>query len=91
MEYQLHPSFKKTFRNFSLKRKKKVKESIQKLVIFFETGEKTVGLGLKKLEDNFWEIRTNLKDRILFTFKRKRVGFVIVGIHKQIKNYLRHL
>ncbi len=91
MEYRLNPSFKRTLKKIPSKRKEKVKESIQKLVIFFETGEKTKGLGLKKLPYRFWEIRTDIRDRILFRVKENRVEFVIVGDHQEIKRYLRNI
>ena len=89
MRYERKPSFDKTIKKLSSDRKEKVKEAIQALVVFFETGQKTEGLGLKKLSNDFWEIRTDLKDRILFRFKGDLVKFVIVGTHNEIKRYLK--
>ena len=84
MRYERKPFFDKTIKRLPIDRKEKVKEAIQELVIFFETGQKTRGLGLKKLRDDFWEIRTDLKDRIFFRFKGDLVEFVIVGAHSEI-------
>ena len=91
MRYERKSSFDKTIKKLSTDRKEKVKKAIQGLVVFFETGQKTKGLGLKKLRDDLWGIRTDLKDRILFRFKGDLVEFVIVGVHSEIKRYLKAL
>ena len=62
-----------------------------KLIQFFEDKVKPEGLGLKKLREEFWEIRTDLKDRILFRFKSGCVEFVLIGNHDEIQRLLRAL
>ena len=91
MTYQYKPSFKRALKGLDPERKAKVKEAIQELVIFFETGERTEGLGLKKLKREFWEIRTDLRDRILFRFSRGVVAFVICGNHDEIRRRLKSI
>ncbi|MBU1261993.1 hypothetical protein KKG61_09295 [bacterium] len=91
MEYEQKPSFIESLKTLPQDRKEKVKEAIKKLVIFFETGEKSQGLGLKKIRKNFWEIRTNIKDRILFRVKNGVVEFIIVGKHDDIRRCLKLL
>lgn len=89
MKYEYKPSFDKTFKRLPPDRKKRVSEAISFLVDFFETGEKTKGLGLKHLRGNFWEIRADIKDRIIFTLEGSTVGFVIVGNHDEIRRFLK--
>ena len=91
MRYQYKPSFVQTIKKLTPQRKTKVKETIQNLVIFFETGQKTTGLGLKKLRKNFWELRIDLKERVIFRLRDDLVEFVITGSHDEIKRYLKNL
>ena len=91
MRYERQPSFDNTIKILPESRKIKVKEAIKHLVTFFETEKKAPGLGLKKLQKNYWEIRTNIKDRILFKFKGDIVKFIIVGTHDEIKRYLKDI
>ena len=53
MRYERKPSFTDTFKKLSGARKGKAKGAIASLLIFFETGEKTKGLGLKKLRKDY--------------------------------------
>jgi len=91
MRYQYKPAFSKTIEKLSLNRKEKIKEAIRSLVVFFETGQHAQGLGLKKLKREFWEIRTDLRDRILFRLKGDLAEFVICGNHDEIKRFLKNI
>ncbi|MDI6791389.1 MAG: hypothetical protein QME81_00780 [bacterium] len=90
-KYERKPGFDATLSKLAPVRKTKARESIRKLVVFFETGERTAGLGLKKLQKDYWEIRTDLKDRILFRLKGDTVEFIIAGNHNEIKRYLKNV
>ncbi len=91
MRYERKPSFDSTLKNLSQDRKAKVKEAIRQLVVFFEAGKKTSGLGLKKMKKDYWEVRIGLKDRVLFRLKGDLVEFIIVGSHDEIKRYLKNV
>ncbi|MEW6008880.1 MAG: hypothetical protein AB1629_04520 [Candidatus Omnitrophota bacterium] len=91
MRYISKTSFDNTFKKLSPEFKENVKQAIQALSIFFESGQKTPGLGLKHLRRDFWEIRTGLKIRILFKFSSDLIEFIIVGTHDDIKRYLKSL
>ena len=90
MRYERKPSFTETFRKLSTPRKKQTRDALTGLLVFFETGQKAKGLGLKRLRKDFWQIRTGTKDRILFRFRKDLVEFVIVGNHEDIKRYLKN-
>lgn len=89
MRYEYKPSFDRTFKRLPPDRKKKVTEAISFLIDFFETGKKTKGLGLKNPRGDFWEIRANIRDRIIFTLIDGTVSFIIVGTHDEIRRFLK--
>lgn len=50
-----------------------------------------VGIGLKRLRGDFWEIRHGLHDRVLFRWRDDFVEFVLAGDHDSIKNFLKKI
>jgi mRNA-degrading endonuclease YafQ of YafQ-DinJ toxin-antitoxin module len=91
MEYEFKPSFDKTFKKLELNSKKKVMHAVSLLIDFFEIGNKAKGLGLKHLRDDFWEVRVNIKGRIIFALNEETVSFLIVGSHDEIKRFLKSI
>ena len=91
MKYERKNSFKRIFRKLPEERQDQVLEAIQALINFYESGTKVGGLGLKRLRDDIWEIRSSLKDRILFSFNEDIVTFIIVGNHNDVRRYLKSL
>lgn len=89
MIYESKPSFRRSWKNLPLVRQEKAKAALDQLTAFLEGGPKPLGLGLKKLRSSFWEIRTNLKDRILFTLEKELVSFVLIGNHDDIHRALK--
>jgi hypothetical protein len=47
------------------------------------------GIGLKRLRDDFWEIRDGLANRILFRWKNDLIEFVLAGNHDSIRGFLK--
>ena len=66
-----------------------VKEVVQTLIDAIEKNAKPEGLGLKKLRDGIWEIRVDLRTRVLFILLPGEVRLLLVGNHNQIKDYLK--
>jgi len=89
MRYEYKSSFDKVFKKLGLNRQEEVIDTISILMDFFENRKKAKGLGLKNLRENYWEIRVNVKDRIIFTLEKDIVAFIIVGNHDEIKKFLR--
>jgi hypothetical protein len=50
-----------------------------------------VGIGLKRLRGDFWEIRHGLHDRVLFRWRDDFVEFVLAGDHDSIKIFLKNI
>jgi DNA repair exonuclease SbcCD nuclease subunit len=91
VKYERKNSFKRVFRKLPEERQDQVLQAIQALIDFYESGTKVEGLGLKRLRDDIWEIRSSLKDRILFSFYEDIVSFILVGNHDDVRRYLKSL
>lgn len=85
----LNSSFK-GFDGLSLEKKDKVSTIINDLLDFIEKKKKPKsGLGLRKLRKNIWEMRIDMKIRILFTLQQDLITFVLIRSHNRIKRYLK--
>jgi len=49
------------------------------------------GLGLKRLREDFWEVRKGIKARILFRWKSDLIEFVLAGNHDDVKRFLKNI
>lgn len=47
------------------------------------------GMGLKRLRDDYWEIRQGLRNRILFRWEEDAIDFVLAGHHDSIREFLK--
>jgi len=90
MKYEFKSSFDRSVKSLPSETKQEVKELCIALIDVL-SGEKefSVGMGLKNLRKNFWEIRKGLKLRILFRWRTDHVEFVLAGTHEEIKRYLK--
>ena len=85
-------SFVRTFESLTGQDRAKTTGTISDLLNFLEKKIRpSRGLGLKKLRKNLWEIRTDVKTRILFTLGSDLITFVLIGSHDAIKKYLKEL
>ena len=89
MNYFFKPSFTRCFKKLEQVKQKQAVEAIEALKTVLESGIKLDGLGLKRISNELWEIRSSLKDRIIFTFKKEVVTFVLIGNHDDVKRYLK--
>jgi mRNA-degrading endonuclease RelE of RelBE toxin-antitoxin system len=90
MKYEFKPSFDRSVKSLPPEIQQEVKELCIALIdILSGERELSVGMGLKNLRKNFWEIRKGLKPRILFRWRADHVEFVLTGTHEEIKRYLK--
>ena len=68
-----------------------VDEAVGVLLSALETGKMPHGLGLKRLKDDFWEVRVGLSLRIGFRMRKSSIEFGVVGDHETIKKFLRNI
>ena len=89
MHYERKPAFDRSLKRLPPDRKERVKNAVRHLVNFFETRQQPQGLGLKRLRQDYWEIRSGVGDRIIFRLFGDLVEFVLVGNHDEIRRFLR--
>ena len=89
MRVRYFHSFDKSLNNLSQQEQSKAIQAIKKLLDYFSSGPKPIGLGLRKLRGSYWEIRASLDKRVLFLLKNDVLSFVIVGNHDDIRRYIR--
>ena len=91
MRFRYLGSFDRSFRKLSAERREKVAEAVEAFLDFYGTGIRPSGLGLKKLRNDFWEIRADLSTRIIFLLEKDCVTFALAGDHEEIRRFLREL
>ncbi len=67
----------------------RAKEAVRSLIHALGSNMKPVGLGLKKLDDEVWEIRAGLRTRVLFALYPGEIRLLLVGDHQEIRHYLK--
>lgn len=82
-------SFDESLDALSPQERKKAQASVERLLDCFDGGPKPLGLGLRKLQGGFWEVRAGLDRRILFQLEGDLSTFVIAGSHDEIRRRLR--
>lgn len=84
------PSFKRFFKKLSSRDKEKIKKTLHQLNDFLISGNLPVGLGLKKINYDKYELRVDIHLRIVLKMEKEIVYLVLVGQHDDIKRYLRN-
>ncbi len=90
MRFEPLPSYERSLKKLAPGTKSKVKAAVNKYVDFFEGGHRPKGLGLKRLSRHIWEIRVDLKMRVMFRLEEDLVQWGLVGNHDDIKRFLKH-
>ncbi len=92
MKFEFKPSFKRSIKPFSGKEKAEIKEVALQLIDMLSQDQSIhKGIGLKRLRDDFWEVRKGIKVRILFRWKGDSVEFVLAGNHDDVKRFLKNI
>ena len=90
MKFEFKPSFDRSVKSFSDDQKSQIKDLAIGLVEMLAQDRGIYkGIGLKRLRDNFWEIRKGLKTRILFRWNGDCVEFVLAGNHDDVRRFLK--
>ena len=89
MQYEFKPSFDRRFKKLSPERREKAYEAVDTLMKYLDhLVPLPVGLGLKNWKGDYWEIRSSLKDRIIFKFT-DRIVFLFIGSHDEIRSFMK--
>ncbi|MBI4668034.1 MAG: hypothetical protein HY747_02430 [Elusimicrobia bacterium] len=91
MHYHRQSSFFRSLKALrDARRLQAIEEALSALLDAFEQKmPPPAGLGLKFLRDHIWEIRSSIRDRVLFRWKGAGIYFLIVGSHDDIKRFLK--
>lgn len=90
MRIEFRKSFEKSIKRLKSEEKGGIHQTCQTLVAVIENQQKSFeGLGLKKLDKIYWEIRASLKLRIIFEWQDDLIKFILVGSHDEIKTFLK--
>jgi hypothetical protein len=89
MRYEFKPSFDRSFKKLPPFRQEKVYQALDAFMKYLDKeAPLPSGLGLKNWREDYWEIRSSIKDRILFEFTDEIV-FLFVGNHDDIKKFMK--
>lgn len=92
MKFEFKPSFESSLKALPDKEKEEIKETAFKTIDVLSQDEGVYkGIGLKRLQGEFWEVRKGLKTRIIFRWRKDYVEFVLAGNHDQIRRFLRNI
>ncbi len=90
MRFEFKPSFDRSIKQLPLHDKADVKSAASQLIeVLSKDREIYQGLGLKRLKNNFWEVRYGLKVRILFRWEGDLAEFLLAGNHEDVKRFLK--
>jgi mRNA-degrading endonuclease RelE of RelBE toxin-antitoxin system len=90
MKYEFKPSFDRSTKALPMEDKAEIKAAcLAFLDLLDQRARLPIGLGLKHLGDDYWEIRKGLRCRILFRWRKDTVEFILAGNHDSIKDFLK--
>lgn len=82
-------SYDRSFKRLDRQIQKKATSAIDGLLEFIQSRQKPEGLGLKKVYKNYWEIRLDIKNRIIFQLSGEMINIAFVGDHNAVKAFLK--
>lgn len=85
------PSFERTAKKISVADKEKLRKSLHQLNNFLTSGILPTGLGLKKLSKDIYELRVDIRLRVILKMDEEVVYLVLVGSHDDVSKYLKNV
>ena len=82
-------SFERSLKTLSIQDRDKLKKALIRFNEFLISGIMPAGLGFKKINHDKYEIRVNIRLRVIIKMEKGYVYFVLTGSHDDIKRYLR--
>jgi len=89
MRISYAPAFLRLLKKLDPQGKEAAKDAASRVIDFYESGEKTHGLGIKRLRNDIWEARAGLRIRVLYRLSADSLHFVLAGTHDEVKNFLK--
>jgi len=91
VRYEFKSSFNRSIKSLQSGQKEQIKAACLTFLDVLEARTSMpAGIGLKRLEHDFWEVRQGLHNRVLFRWRQDLIEFVLAGDHDSIKDFLKH-
>lgn len=95
MQFLYKERYLKRFDRFSASEQVLILETDQQIRTYYQTRQAPFGLRLKLLyakgEERVFEARVSQAIRIVWAQRGEQVSFVLVGLHNEVRRYLRSL
>ncbi|MFA5337437.1 MAG: hypothetical protein WC330_03790 [Candidatus Omnitrophota bacterium] len=83
------PSFERSLKKLSSRDKDKLKQTLIQFNEFLVSGVLPVGLGFKKINHDKYELRVDIRIRVIIKIEKEYIYLVLAGSHDSVKRYLR--
>ena len=90
MKFFYKRSYLKTFDHADFFTQGLIREADKVIKDYFETGQSSYGLRIKKIGAKTFEGRVTDKIRIVWIKEGNAISFVMVGDHEEVQNYLKN-
>ena len=95
MKFIYKERYLKRFDRFPRHEQVLIHEANRQIRAYYITRQASIGLGIKLLHthgsEKVFEARASQSIRIVWTQRKELVSFVLVGLHDEVKQYLRSL
>ena len=81
--------FARLYKKFSPSEQEDIDANVRRLMLFFLEGQRPLGLGVRQLRGEIWELRVGLKLRIVFSMEKDIVKILTLGSHDDIRKFLK--
>lgn len=85
------PSFERYIRRFTPAEKARLVVALEKFNDFLVTGHISSGLGFKKIGNDIYEFRIDIRLRVIVKYEGDTLYMVLAGSHEDIKRHLKDL
>ncbi|MDQ6633111.1 MAG: hypothetical protein M3Y82_15380 [Verrucomicrobiota bacterium] len=88
-EIRFHHSVLKEIRSRTSKERREIGEKIAEAQNTMGQPHLHKGIGIRKLRNDYFEIRVGLKDRLVFAHTRNALVFELIGHHNEVQRFLK--
>jgi len=89
MEFEFSSHFDRQFKKLDKPTQEKARGAIESLLKYLDRKSPLLpGLGMKNFKSNYWEIRVDIRTRIIFELTN-RLGFLLIGSHDEIRRFMK--
>lgn len=89
MQFEFTSSFDRRFKKLAPQRQQKARDAVEALLAYLDhKAPLRPGVGLKNFQKDYWEIRIDIHDRVIFELT-DRVVFWLVGNHEEVRRFMR--